>query len=489
MKDPALELLRTRPDLAELAAFPFDFDIARAYHVEDVRLASGAPLEPVAGDDTGGTYFVCGDGAVLYASSEGEAVLIADSVTEALETIIRLPRWCEGIRPGLDEEQLLAAVREGDEEAREQFAPELDVQRAALLSGLGLPERPLVELAAMAESAARRTEPDHVLLNAHELGAYRLPGDPPRRSLRDVVLAPGREALERMRSGEPGAWEEVGADAVLRAGVIRAAQYDRRADDLPLLCFLLERENTERTDWFHERLSAAVLVGLHGRTEDVPLLREATGDWVTDAEGAVSRARKEDEECHGQDPAAESEFTWIELARRQGRTEHARVALIRMLDDTGPDAERLRELSRALERLGDHAQAARAQSDLLSLQDTDWDRAAEAHVLARLELRKGDLGAARRALERARAAVGLDGAAPDATVSEWHRRGLGRMITEQHLELVITAVEAGEADLARETMRHGKVLLKSIADDFRSSLGDLPARATWAVARLGRGPS
>jgi tetratricopeptide (TPR) repeat protein len=210
---------------------------------------------------------------------------------------------------------------------------------------------------------------------------------------------------------------------------------------------------------------------------------------VTDAAEAVHRARKEDAERHGQDPSAQSEFTWIELARRQGRTEHARVALIRMLDDTGPDAARLRELSRALERLGDHAQAARAQFDLLSLQDTGWDRAAEAYVLARLERRKGDLRAARGALERARAAVGLDGAAPDETVSEWHRRGLGRMITEQHLELVLTAVEAGDADLARETMRHGKVLLDRIAKQLRASLGDLPARATWAVARLGRGPA
>ncbi|QIP88824.1 hypothetical protein GLX30_29995 [Streptomyces sp. Tu 2975] len=457
--------------------------------MEDVRLASGGPLEPIAGDDTGGTFFVCGDGAVLYASSEGDAVLIADSVTEALETIIRLPWWCEGIRPGLDEEQLLAAVREGDEEAREQFAPDLDAQRAALLSGLGLPERPLVELAARAEAAAGRTEPDHVLLNAEELGAYRLPGDPPHRSLCDVVLAPGRESLERMRSGVPGSWEEVGADAVLRAGVVRAAQYDRRADDLPLLRFLLERESTERTEWFEESRLAAVLVGLHGRAEDVPLLRRATGGEVTDAAGAVDRARTEDAEHYGQDPSRQCEFTWIELARRQGRTEHARVALIRMLDDTGPDAARLKELSRALERLGDHAQAARAQFGLLSLQVTGWDRAAEAYVLARLERRNGDLRAARRALERARAAVGLDGAAPDETVFEWHRRNLGRMITEQHLELVLAAVEAGETDLARETMRHGKVLLDRIAKQFRSSLGDLPARATWAVAQLDRGPS
>lgn len=38
------------------------------------------------------------------------------------------------------------------------------------------------------------------------------------------------------------------------------------------------------------------------------------------------------------------------------------------------------------------------------LQDTAWDRASEAYALARLERRKGDLAAAGRALERARAA-------------------------------------------------------------------------------------
>ncbi|QHY93718.1 hypothetical protein SSPS47_01060 [Streptomyces sp. S4.7] len=57
MTDRVLRLLRTRPDLAALAAFPFDLDVDRAYHVADVHLAS----------------------------SEGDAVLMADSVTEALE--------------------------------------------------------------------------------------------------------------------------------------------------------------------------------------------------------------------------------------------------------------------------------------------------------------------------------------------------------------------------------------------------------------------
>ncbi|MEV0373512.1 hypothetical protein AB0I10_27480 [Streptomyces sp. NPDC050636] len=483
MTDRVLDLLRTRPDLAELAAFPFDFDVSRAYHVEEVHLASGASLEPIAGDDTGGTYFLCEGTAVLHASSDGYASLLADSVGEALEILVRLPAWCENVSPELDEEGLLAAVREGDDEAREEFAPELDAQRAALIRGLGLPVRSLVELNALSESATRRTEPDYLLLNSDELCAYQLE-EPFRQSLPDVVLGPGRETLERIRTGDLGAREEAAEDPVLRTGVLRAAQYDRRGGDLPLLRFLLESENAARTERFEERRLAAMLVALHGQEEDVSLLRPATAGQVTDSAGAVEWARAEDAERYGREVATESEFTWIELAHRQGRIENARVALIRMLDDTGPDATRLRELSRALERIGDHAQAARAQFNLLSLQDTGWERASEAYVLARLERGKGDLAAAGRALQRARAAVGADGAPPDGAVAEWHRRGLGRLITEQHLELALAAVEAGDAELARTTMAHGKLLLDTIGKESAKALSQLSTRAKWAVAGL-----
>ncbi|MFD9870845.1 hypothetical protein ACFXI8_30380 [Streptomyces niveus] len=481
MTDRVLRLLRTRPDLAALAAFPFNFDVDRAYHVEDVHLASGASLEPIAGDDTGGTYFLCGGSAVLHASSEGDAVLIADSVSEALEMLVRLPWNCENITGDLDEERLRAAVDAGDAEAREEFAPELDAQRAALLTGLALPDRPLTELVALMETAVDRTEPDHLLLNSAELCAYRLTDESRRGPLRDVVLAPGRAVLARVREDEPGALAEALADPVLRAGVVRAAQYDRRDGDLPLLRLLLERETSERTEWYTERWISAMLVALHGEAKDLPLVRAATDGRASGAEGARDWARAVDADRYGRDPETESAFTWIELAHAQGRIEHARVALIRLLDDAGPaDAELLGRLSGSLERLGDHAQAARAQFFFLSLQDTDRDRAAAAHVLARLERRKGDLAAARRALERSRTAVG--------TVPQWHRHGLGRLITEQHLELALAAAEAGDAPLARETMAHARELLSAIARQHAKALGELSTRAKWAVAALGREP-
>ncbi|MEU9700700.1 hypothetical protein [Streptomyces sp. NPDC047981] len=266
MTDRVLELLRSRPELAALAEFPFNFDIGRAYHVEEVHLASGASLEAIAGDDTGGTYFLCGGTAVLHASSDGYASLLADSVGEALEMLVRLPAWCEDITYGMDEQALLAAVREGDDEAREQFAPDLDAQRAALIHGLGLPDRPLADLLARSESATRRTDPNYVLLNSAELRAYQL----------EESYRPDLRALV----GEPG----------------------QGGEDPP----------------------AEALGGL----------------------------------------PPESPFTWIERARRQGHVEHARIALIRMLDEAGPAREPLRRIAEALEGVGDHAQAARARSYL-----------------------------------------------------------------------------------------------------------------------------
>lgn len=47
----------------------------------------------MAGDDTGGTFFLCSNGEVLHASSEGEAGLVGGGVDETLEVLIGLPGW------------------------------------------------------------------------------------------------------------------------------------------------------------------------------------------------------------------------------------------------------------------------------------------------------------------------------------------------------------------------------------------------------------
>ncbi|MFF5496906.1 hypothetical protein [Streptomyces aquilus] len=68
MTDRALRLLLRDTRLAELAAYPFDFDVERAGYgpVEPVRLAAGGTLRIVAGDAGGGTYFVCEDDSLRF---------------------------------------------------------------------------------------------------------------------------------------------------------------------------------------------------------------------------------------------------------------------------------------------------------------------------------------------------------------------------------------------------------------------------------------
>ncbi|MEY9969046.1 hypothetical protein ABIA33_007133 [Streptacidiphilus sp. MAP12-16] len=281
----ALQLLREHPELAQLAAYPFNFDLMRAEHVEAVRLASGAPIEPIAGDDTGGTYFVCADGAVLYAGSEGEAGLIGDSVEEALEVLIGLPGWHDytHLRPDMDDTALIEAITQTESELGEYYGPELHGDRTALLVALGLSQPPGQELIRRLHGALLRTEPDHLLLNADEDCAYRLLDTLPRPSLRQLVL----------EHAAPG----------------------------------------------------------------------------------------------GETPTDGGDLHWAGLARRQGRTELARCALLRMLDCGPRDAALLGGLAEELTLLGDIRQAARAQHLYASLQDDPEKRRTAHDVLAALRQR------------------------------------------------------------------------------------------------------
>ncbi|KAB7847311.1 hypothetical protein [Streptomyces mobaraensis] len=265
--DRALRILRERPDLAALAAWPFSFDVGAAEHVEEVRLASGGPLRPIAGEDSGGTYFLCAGGAVLHADSEGWAGLLAESLDDALEILIGLPGDACCLSSEDDEATLAAGVAEAEEELRETYGPGFDTDRATLLAGLGLRLRPPRELLARTERAERRTEPDFVLLNAVEGCAYRL-DESLRAPVREIVLASAR-----VGSAPPHA--------------------------------------------------------------------DACGPAV---------------------PEDGSPLAWARLARLQGHTELARVALIRLLDDAGPrDDALVAELVGEFEALGDAWQAERAR--------------------------------------------------------------------------------------------------------------------------------
>lgn len=509
MTDHALRLLRQDPRLAELAAFPFGFDLGRAAHghVEDVRLASGGPLDVVAGDDTGGTYFVCADGSMLYADSEGGAGIIGSGVDEALEIMVGLPGWrdCTRLSPDDGEEKILARVAEIEEEIREYHT--IDEERAELRGALGFPDRSRVELVGMLHAALLRTEPDFVLLNGHEGCAYELIG-PPGPPLWEPVLAAGRADLALLRAGDRSARQAVAEDPVRRRLALRAAQFDRAEGDLELLRRLLRHEaESSMTD---ELRLAAVLVGLHADTRDLPLLHEVREtDFDTacglggmpepgaDAAELRQWARELDDALFGTDPADEPLSTWTDLARDQGMTELARVALIRDLDAIVMDQSRLRRpgapgalstaplgaLARDFEELGDLTQALRAQRLCTALQEKAWDRVSAHLDQARLERAAGRLPEALRSLAALRDVL----AAPaDDSLRHWQRVNLGRFIAEEHYTLArALAADTDRVEESRALLPAADAILGELSENASKGVRELAEETAERVRQLG----
>ncbi|MER5911377.1 hypothetical protein ABT124_12940 [Streptomyces sp. NPDC001982] len=513
-----LDDLRQTPRLAELAAHPFDFDLRRAEHGEAVRLASGASLEGIAGDDSGGTYFLCGGGGVLYADSEGQAGLIAESLADALELVAGLPGWRDHLYlpPALGADQLRAAALEVEDGMRASNAPELDARRDELLAGLGLAVRSRAELFARMHRALLRSEPDHLLLLADEGHAYALLDPHPRPPLMETVLAHCRADLARLRA-DPSAWPESAfspvsggsdpehdANSGRRAGVLRALQYDRHDADLPLLRHLLEQETLCRRaaafGGMGEELHLAVfLVARHLRAEDLPRLHAARcanfDTWCAlsdlplggpgqseedlrwEPEGLRAWADTHDtSECFGGDPRSEPPETWVTLARGQGRTELARTALIRLLDDVGPsDTAELPWIAAEFVALADFQQASRAQRLYAKLQDTGLARASAYSRLSALERQAGDLDGAWTSLEHVLTV--LDGprdvepgpsqpvlfeVEPAAVVDDWRDKGVALALTEEHFLLARSAADSGRPDLAHRALLAGTALLDTL---------------------------
>ncbi|MEU9167510.1 hypothetical protein AB0D34_06885 [Streptomyces sp. NPDC048420] len=497
MTEHALRILRQDPPLVELAASPFDFDVSRAArgHVEPVRLASGGPLEAVAGTGAGGTYFVCADGSMLYADSEGGAGIIGSSVDEALETVIGLPGWLDfvDLSPADGEHAILARFAEQEAELREYH--DLDEARAELRAALGLTERSPVELVTRLHAALLRTEPDFLLLTEEEGFAHRLLDEHPRPPLWEPVLARGREDLARLRADDRAAWDAVADDPVRRRLALRAVQFDRADGDLELLRHLLRREReSSMTD---ELRLAAVLVGRHGDVTDLALLEEVrktdfdTHCGLSEMPGPgagaaelVSWAEELDDAMFCTDPADEPLATWTELALDQGMTELARVALIRALDEIFLDQSTQRRpgdpsqletsqlswLARELERAGDLPQALRAQRLCAALQETAWDRVSERRDQARLERLCGQLPQAISTLAAIRGLLADPG---DDSLRHWTRVNFGRFIAEEHYALARALADASHTDagLAEEARA-----LLAAADAILGELSEFPAK-------------
>ncbi|MFE9636357.1 hypothetical protein [Streptomyces sp. NPDC006463] len=171
----------------------FDFDLDWAEHGEEVCLASGTPLRAVAGDDTGGTYFLCADGLrCTRAPRAKRASLIGTSMVEALEILFGLPGRHDYTDLDLDadDDVLEEVFTRSEREIRSSYGPELDADRSTLFSGLGLRRLPKRELLRKLQECLLRTESEF-LLNADEGCAYALLDRLRRPPLCQAVLAPG----------------------------------------------------------------------------------------------------------------------------------------------------------------------------------------------------------------------------------------------------------------------------------------------------------
>ncbi|WP_326586017.1 hypothetical protein [Streptomyces sp. NBC_01294] len=165
--DHLLDLIRNTPEIDLLLRTSFSFDIGRKYHGDELRLASGAPLEPIAGESAGGAYFLCaeqdGRRPLVFASSEGEGGLIADDLAGGLEIIIGMA-WqdCLGFSGGGDVEVMQVSAQHL-ERSLARHNPEITEERARVASALSLRVVPIADLVVRLQDAASRTEPDYVV--------------------------------------------------------------------------------------------------------------------------------------------------------------------------------------------------------------------------------------------------------------------------------------------------------------------------------------
>ncbi|MET8788478.1 hypothetical protein [Streptomyces sp. NPDC004589] len=105
-----------------------------------LRLASGAPLEPIAGNFTSGAYFLCAEEdarpTVVLANSEGAGGLIADDLARALKIIIGLKRQaCLGFSGGGDLEVMQASAQHLERHP-DRANPEIAEERARVTAAL-----------------------------------------------------------------------------------------------------------------------------------------------------------------------------------------------------------------------------------------------------------------------------------------------------------------------------------------------------------------
>ncbi|MET8850347.1 hypothetical protein [Amycolatopsis sp. NPDC004625] len=159
-----LDRIRGHARATTLLATVFDFDIARLDPVEEVHLASGGKVQLIAGEASGGTFFTCDGGPVLYASSEGTAGIIATDVDAAIRLVIRVPTWHDVVACAPDPDAMRGAFEASYAELQEE-EPEIGQLGFEVAAELGLGEVDVEEVLASLGRCLTELSPNYVLLN------------------------------------------------------------------------------------------------------------------------------------------------------------------------------------------------------------------------------------------------------------------------------------------------------------------------------------
>lgn len=141
-----LEDIKKNTQVIDDLAWPYDFDFSRGNaDTSWITLTPQVKFHVLAGDSAGGVFLAYGEGSpedlpVLYASSEGQAGKIANSLQHAVALHIQLPYWRDLLKFSGDGD--LAQMRRASpflEGECSEDMPELTDARARLLAALDIP--------------------------------------------------------------------------------------------------------------------------------------------------------------------------------------------------------------------------------------------------------------------------------------------------------------------------------------------------------------
>ncbi|MEJ1197565.1 MULTISPECIES: hypothetical protein [unclassified Streptomyces] len=166
--------IRQNEALVALLANTFEFDVRRANHTGTPRITSGKRLEAIAGDFTGGKYYLHGESIirpVWYASSEGEAGIIGANLTEALCLVVGLPYWRDCLKYS-ENGNLLSMRAAASHLQRDMLAhsPSIVAAQTRAAGALGLLIEPVLTLVERLHTSVQSADPDDVFLD--ETGEY-----------------------------------------------------------------------------------------------------------------------------------------------------------------------------------------------------------------------------------------------------------------------------------------------------------------------------